>query len=195
MPVFAPLLRAVQPVVLVMSCCAGLAFAQAHSIKPGLWEVTHQAAGGNAKMDEAMKRMEQQVANMPPEQRKKMEEMMARRGVGLAGFAPGGGSVFKVCISKEMAARRQMPMQQRGDCTQNVTSQSASGMHMQFSCKTPPIQGEGDFTFSGDSAYQMTMTTTAQIHGKAETTSMNASGKWLSADCGTLKPMPDALAR
>jgi hypothetical protein len=35
----------------------------------------------------------------------------------------------------------------------------------------------------------MKMTVNGTVQGKAETMNMDASGKWLSADCGTVKPM------
>lgn len=162
---------------------------QAQSMKPGLWEITHRA-GGNPKMEEAMQRMDQQMAAMTPEQRKMMQDMMARNGVAMGAAAPGGGgTTVKVCISKEMAEQRHMPVQQQGECTRTVTSQSASSMKLQFACKNPSSSGEGTFTFGGDSAYQMVMKVTSQVQGKLETMDLNASGKWLGADCGALKPV------
>ena len=34
----------------------------------------------------------------------------------------------------------------------------------------------------------MKVTTAATVRGKAEEMHMDASGKWLSADCGSIKP-------
>jgi hypothetical protein len=44
-------------------------------------------------------------------------------------------------------------------------------------------------TFSGDTAYTMKMNTTTTVKGKPEKMTMDASGKWLSADCGAIKPI------
>jgi hypothetical protein len=163
------------------------AAAGAQTMKPGLWEVTTKI-GGSAEMDKAMAQMQQQLSSMPPAQRKQMEEMMAKQGVGLAGGS-GGGMTAKVCVSKEMAARNQMPVQQQGNCTTTTSDKTASSMKMKFTCTSPPSSGEGQFTFSGDSAYTMKMNVTSTQQGTPRNTTLDSSGKWAAADCGAVKPM------
>jgi hypothetical protein len=140
-------------------------------------------------MDEAMSKLDKQMAAMPPEQRKMMQDMMAKQGVALGGSATGGGSTLKICISKEMADRHELPAQTQGDCTTTVSDKTASGMKMSFVCKNPPSSGEGVYTFNGDSAYSMKMKINSSLKGASETTTMDSTGKWLTADCGTIKPM------
>ena len=81
--------------------------AHAQSTKPGLWEI-NQKVGGNAEMDKAMAEMQQQLASMPPAQRKQMEQMMAAQGVKLG---QGGGMSVQVCVTPEMAAQQEVPVQ------------------------------------------------------------------------------------
>ena len=157
----------------------------AQSQKPGLWEITHQG-GGNADMDAAMVQMQKELAALPPEQRKKMETMM---GGHMPKAAAGGGMSMKVCLTPEMAARNEVPKQTEGDCTTTITSRTASSMKMSFVCTNPPSKGEGVYTFAGDKAYTAAMTIQSERKGKAETTTINGSGKWLSADCGSVKPI------
>jgi hypothetical protein len=145
--------------------------------------------GGNPQMDAAMAQMQQQMAAMPPEQRKQMEAMMAQRGVNMPSAASGGGMGMKVCITPEMAARSEMPSQKEGDCTTNITSRTASGMKMSFVCTNPPSKGDGTYTFSGDTAYTMAMTIQSTQDGKTQNMTLNGSGKWLGTDCGNIKPM------
>ncbi len=161
----------------------------AQTARPGLWESTHKM-GGNPKMDAAMAQMEKQMAAMPADQRKMMQDMMAKQGVAIGGAAAGGGTVVKVCISKEMAERQQMPTQTQGECTTTISDKTASSMKMRFVCKNPPSTGEGVYTFAGDTAYTMKMNFSSTVKGKPETMTMEGSGKWLAADCGGLKPMP-----
>mgnify|MGYP002354076156 CR=1 FL=1 len=161
--------------------------AHAQTIKPGLWEVTHKMVG-NPEVDKAMAQMQQQMASMPPAQRKQMEEMFAKQGMSPPGAGSGGEMAIKVCITPEMAARQDMPMQKDGNCTSTVTSRSATGMKMNFVCKTPPSTGEGTYTFNGDAAYSMKMVVTSTQQGKPQTTSMEGQGKWLAASCGAIKP-------
>ncbi len=161
--------------------------AHAQSTRPGLWEMNSKM-GGNPELDAAMAQMQQQMAAMPPEQRKMMQDMMAKQGVNIAPGAGGGMSV-KVCITPEMAARQEMPTQTEGECTTTITSRSASSMKMNFVCKNPPSTGEGTYTFSGDTAYTMKMVMQSTRNGKPETMTIDGQGKWLSKDCGSIQPI------
>jgi len=159
----------------------------AQSTKPGLWEITNRVSG-NAEMDAGMAQMQQQLAAMPPDQRKMMEDMMARQGMSMPKVGAGGGMALKVCITPEMAAREELPQQTEGDCRTTVTSRSANSMKMRFECKNPPSSGEGTYTFQGNTAYTMKMTMKSVRNGKTETVNLDGQGKWLSADCGSVRP-------
>ena len=158
----------------------------AQTTQPGLWEVT-QKMGGNPEIDKAMAEMQNELAGMPPAQRKQMEAMMGGQGMGMPGAA-GGGTVIKTCISKDMADRAQMPTQQ-GDCTSTVLEKTRTTMKMKFAGTSPPSSGEGQFTFLSDKAYTMKMKITGLAQGKPQTTTLEGSGKWLGVDCGSVKPM------
>jgi len=175
---------------LLLAGACTLAGAQANNMKPGLWEVSSKL-GGSPEMDKAMAQMQAQLASMPPEQRKMMQDVMAKQGVGMAA-GPGGTMLSKVCITKEMLDRGQMPVQQRGTCNSTASNQSASGMDMSFSCTDPQASGQGRINFRGDSAYDMKMTMQSVQQGKPMTTTMEATGKWAGADCGGIKPMAAA---
>jgi hypothetical protein len=163
------------------------AAAHAQSIKPGLWEM-NQKVGGSPQMDQAMTQMQQQMASMPPAQRKQMEDMLAKQGMSMPTQGAGGGMVMKVCITPEMAAKQDMPMQSEGDCTSTVTSRNASALKMNFVCKNPPSTGEGTYTFSGDTAYTMKMVMNTTHKGKPQTVNLDGQGKWVAAACGAVKP-------
>ncbi|HYF20691.1 MAG TPA: DUF3617 domain-containing protein [Ramlibacter sp.] len=165
---------------------SGAALAQ-QQLKPGLWEMQHKA-GGDSKLGEAMEQMRKEMANMPPEQRKQMEAMMSRSGVQVQ-QGPGGGMSARVCLTKEMAERNEVPASQ-GDC--KITRQQRSGntLTMAFTCTNPPSSGESQVTFHSPESYAMKTTATTTVEGKAERMTMEGSGKWLSADCGSVKPVP-----
>ena len=161
--------------------------ASAQNLKPGLWEVTNNMKTGSGEMEKSMAQMQQQMASMPPEQRKMMEDMMAKQGMKM-GAGGGRGMSVKQCMTKEMIERNEMPTQQ-GDC--RTTKQQRSGNTMKFavSCTNPPSSGEGQVTFVSSEAYTMRMTVNTNVGGRPETMNMDASGKWLGADCGSIKPM------
>jgi hypothetical protein len=179
-------------IALFLMLCAGAAAAQ--NMKPGLWEVNTKM-GGNPELEKAMAAMQQQLASMPPEQRKMMEDMMAKQGVNLAGAGGGGGINVKMCVTREMAARNQLPVQTQGDCTSTHTPLVNGTMKYSFTCKNPPSSGEGEVSFSGDSSYSMKMRATSSVKGQAQQMEMSAVGKWAAADCGNIKPITPPPAK
>lgn len=162
--------------------------AWAQSLKPGLWEITtRMQGGGGERLAAAQAQMQEQMKNMPPEQRKMVEEMMSRQGVRMAPSGGGGGMNLQICMTREMAERSEVPVG-RGDC--KVTSQQRTGSTMKssFSCTNPPSSGEAQVTFSGPEAYTSKVLVNSTAGGKAETTQVESAGRWLSADCGSVKP-------
>jgi hypothetical protein len=162
--------------------------AGAQSLKPGLWEITHKMNSGNAQMDQQMAQMQKQMAAMPPAQRKQMEAMMAKQGTQMPTAAAGGGMAMKICLTKEMAERNEVPAQQ-GDCKTTHQSRTGNTMKVAFACTKPPSSGEGQYTFISPEAYTMKMAVTTTGQGKPEKMDMEGSGKWLGADCGSVKPI------
>ncbi|MBA2674398.1 DUF3617 domain-containing protein [Ramlibacter sp.] len=167
---------------------AGLALASlaasAQSLKPGLWDITSKTQGG--QMEQAQAEMRKQMAAMPPEQRKMMEDMLAKQGVKMGTGA--GGMVMQICMTKEMTERNEIPMG-NSDCKTTSQSRSGSTMKFAFACGNPPSSGEGEYTMLGSDAYKSRMTLKTVIAGKPDTMTMEGSGKWLAADCGSVKPL------
>lgn len=157
--------------------------AGAESMKAGLWEVSQKALldpAQQAQMDQAR----QALANMPAEQRQQMEQMMRQRGVKLSlgqGQAP--AITFKICVSKEQAERQQPPVDQSGRCKHDGARSGQVG-RMHFVCSEPQAEGEGEFTFDDPGHYTSKMT----IRTRGQTVSSTGEGRWLSADCGDVKP-------
>lgn len=161
------------------------ATAHAQKITPGLWEhaMTMKSAGG--QMEAGMARMQEQMAKMSPEQRKMMEDMMAKNGVGM-GAKP---NTIRVCITKEQAAREEVP-QHDGRCKQESMERSGNTMRFKFSCASdPPSRGEGEYTFTNDKAYTGRTVIDTTVKGKPERMEMNMTGQWVSADCGSVQPV------
>jgi hypothetical protein len=175
-------------IVLACAVLAGAAFpAAAQTLKPGLWEM-RQKMGGNPEMDKAMAEMQQQMAAMSPEQRKQMESMMASRGVQVAPGA-GGAMVMKMCMTKEMVERDEVPATQ-GDCKTTRQQRSGNTMSVAFTCTNPPSSGDSKITFNGPESYSSkTSVTTTQKGGRPEKMTMEGTGKWLGANCGAIKPV------
>lgn len=172
----------------LLLCLLGAAtVAQAQKLAPGLWENTLTMKSGDGKMEAAMARMQEQLAKMPPEQRAQMEAMMASRGVALGG-AGGAPNAVRVCISKEQAERNELPTGSDGRCKRDSMERTGSTLKFKVTCTDPAGTGEGTFNFISDKAYSGSMVMNVTRDGRAMRMDMQQEGKWLGADCGTLKP-------
>lgn len=164
----------------------GLSMAQAQTIKPGLWEITNQMQG-NSEAANAMAKMQKEMAQMPPSQRKMMEDMLAKQGMQM-GSTPGGGMALKMCMTQEMIDRNEMTSQQ-GDCKHTSSPRMGNSMKFSFTCTKPPSSGEGEVTFTSPEAYTTRVAVTSERRGKPEKMEMTTSGRWLGSDCGSVKPI------
>ena len=168
---------------------AGLVSAQ--SIKPGLWEFTTQMQDSSGKMAAAMAQAQKQMESMPPDQRKMMQDIMAKQGLQFGANA--SGMSVKVCMTQEMVDDNAMTKQRAddsgSDCTHTNSPRSGNSMKFSYVCTKPPSSGEGLITFTSAEAYSMKMTTTSMVRGKPEKTDMQSTGRWLGSNCGSIKPM------
>jgi hypothetical protein len=164
---------------------SGALGATAQSLKPGLWEINNKMSGGSGTAEKALTEAQKQLANMPPDQRKMMENMMANQGVGINA---GGAMTAKVCMTQEMIDHNEVPTQQ-GDCKQTTSPRTGNTMKFSFVCTRPPASGEGQVTFVSPEAYTLKMTLNTMASGKPETMNMDATGRFVSTACGNIKPM------
>ncbi|WP_426176392.1 DUF3617 domain-containing protein [Massilia sp. TWR1-2-2] len=157
--------------------------ALAQNIKPGLWETNNKIGGG--KMQGALAMVQQQMQNMSPEQRSKIEGMMSSQGVVISN----DGLVAKVCVTPDMAAKRELPIQQRtnGNCTFQPDPPSGNKMTYYFSCANPKTLGEGTATFLSPTSYTSTTKVTTTATGASETVSIDSTARWVGAECGSVK--------
>jgi hypothetical protein len=166
---------------------ASPAFAQMGKLQPGLWEQAMTMKSASGQMESQMAQMQKDLASMPPEQRKMVEDMMAKQGMSM-GSAGGRNTTIKMCISAEQAERAELP-QQEGNCKQEMVERSGSTVRYRFSCSgNPPTSGEGEYTLASPTSYSGRATVVTQVQGKPEKIEMTQTGRWLGADCGTLKP-------
>ncbi len=157
--------------------------AQNVQLNPGLWEHGFSMKSSDGKMEGAMQQMQERLAAMPPEQRKMMEDMMARQGLGIG---PQGNTV-KVCLTKEDIERGSTP--QEPGCTQ-TGRRTGNVWSMSFQCKgPPPSSGEGQLTWASPTAYSGNFTVRTTQDGKPHVMQMAQTGKWLAASCGNVRPI------
>jgi uncharacterized protein YneF (UPF0154 family) len=160
--------------------------AQAQAMKPGLWEISNKMLGGSGEMQAAMAEMQKEMENMPPEERKMMQDMMAKHG---ASISPSGAAMsVKICLTQEMINRNQINRQE-GNCRHNLSPKVGNSMKFSVACSDPVASGEGVITFISPTAYDTSMTLKTTQNGQPETMKMASSSRFLSANCGSILPI------
>lgn len=184
--------KTVARLVLLACACAALP-AGAQTMKPGLWSLSNSMTSSDPQVAQAMSAMQQQMANMSPEQRQQMQKIMQQNGMQLD-IGAGGALQTKLCMTRAMAERKEFPVQQ-GDCKQTFTQQSPTRGHIAFTCTKPKVSGEGEVTADSDTSYRADMKIRSDEEGRNRVVDMNVTGKWLSADCGNIRPIPTPPAK
>lgn len=153
-------------------------------VKPGLWEHSFTIKSESGQIEAAMAEMQRQLEQMPPAQRQMMEQMMASQGMSLR---PGGSSV-RACLTAEDIARGELPQQE--GCQQQILEQGRDRLRVRFSCAgNPPTSGEGEVVFHNPTHYAGKAVLETAIEGRPERMTVEQVGKWISADCGAIKPL------
>jgi hypothetical protein len=157
-------------------------------LRAGLWEQSMQVSSQGGQIEAAMKEAQAAMANMPPEQRKMMEQMMAARGMSVD--IPGRS--VRVCMTAEDVARDSLPPPQDG-CTQSAR-RTGNTWNISFQCPArdgqPPSSGTGTVTLESPTAYSGQFVVNTAIDGKRDKVTMTSKGRWLGADCGSVRPAP-----
>ena len=179
--------------ILVLACTYAALPAGAQIMKPGLWSLSNHMTSNDPQLAQAMAAMQQHMANMSPEQREQMQKMMQQNGMQLD-IGAGGAMQTKMCMTREMAERKEFPVQQ-GDCKQSFTQQSSTRGRIAFTCTKPKVSGEGDVTADSDTSYRAHMKIKSEEEGRNQVVDMDVTGKWLSADCGNIRPIPIPRAK
>lgn len=155
-------------------------------MKPGLWENSFIIKSQSGKIEKAMGDLKSQMANMPASQRKMMEEMMAKQGLGINEKT----NTVKVCISKEQAQNLDFPQDHNQDCTHEVVKRTSNSIKVKFNCKGEKVtSGEGEFTLLSPTSYKGKSTINTMIDDKQDIMEMDQKGKWLTSNCGSIKPV------
>lgn len=179
-----------RPSTLVFATALSLTSASAlalESVRPGLWEHSYSISSKSGQIEKAIEQAKAMMATLPPEQRQMVEQMMAKQGVSLD-FA---GTTMKMCLSEEQAKNNLIP--QLGDnCSQTVLDESSKEVRLRFECSgEPPSSGEGTIRVTSETAYSGDFQLSTVMNGQPDTLNAITEGKWLGANCGDLKPLPN----
>jgi Protein of unknown function (DUF3617) len=171
-------------VIGVAVCAFQLAVAHAGdvalNVKTGLWQTTVvMQMSGQLPMSDA------ELAKMPPERRQQMEAAMK---AAMANAAQ--PHVVKSCVTAEQLRKGlSFKTEDQPSCKRTIVSSSSSTWAMHEECsgdspRTSTIRFHANSPEEIDGEMHMTMTR----GDRTMTSNGTVHGKWLSSDCGTVKP-------
>jgi len=154
------------------------AFASEPQLRAGLWEMRMQS--------DALRGMQ----GLPPEQLEQMRKM----GIDVPKIQ-NDAIVNKVCISKEMAERKGVPMmdKQESGCEVQNYKRSGNNYTANIICDGPQMKGKGIVkgSMKNGESFESTYDFDGTMEGRPVKHQQTTSGKWISADCGNVKPLTE----
>jgi hypothetical protein len=154
--------------------------AQDNRLRPGLWEVSTTSP------------LLKLVPKISPDQMAQLRQLASQYGVGMPDISS-GAATGKVCVSPAMARQDILPGldQSRAGCRSHDARRTGTHYQVEVSCSSQDINGNGSAqgdvttpeTFTGSSQFQGT------VKGIVVDEHAQTSGRWVSADCGSVRPM------
>lgn len=159
-------------------------------VKPGLWEIklVKQWVDGRdvtPLVPAAMATMQQMMANMTPQQRRQMEATLGK---------PPTNTTQRICVSPEMAAGDKPMMPADVKCEPTSFSRTGNRVVFEFSCADQgrTTTGNGQSVLSSESVSTRIDMVTSDANGR-HTLQTESLSRFVSADCGKLKPADQVL--
>ena len=134
--------------------------------------------------------MMKNMPKIPPAQMEQMRKM----GIQMPEFKD-DGIMTKACISKAMAERNQAPemAHKESGCDTRNFQRSGNSYSADIVCDGTMMKGTGKVkgTYSGNQSFTSIYDFKGTAHGQPINEHQESAGKWLSADCGSVKPMDE----
>lgn len=154
-------------------------------VKLGLWETTTKSEMSGMPAMPAMPQIpEETLAKLPPAQRAQLEARMK------GGMGGPRTNTMKSCLTKEALDRGLNFAQNDNSCTYKVVSSSSTKQEMHSECNRGQMKMTGDLTIDRVDAEHIKggMTMKSAEGGQPMNMKMSFETKWISADCGDVKP-------
>jgi hypothetical protein len=181
-----PLKTAGLGTALALVLCAAQTI-QPLDVRYGLWEITNAPAGGSAEA--ALPAIPQlppdMLAKLTPEQRAKLQSVMQNRP------AMNQPNTRKVCVTEASMKKGldRLASADESNCTHTVTTSTSQTLDVQLAC-SGKHQATGTMHFDAvdHETIKGTLHVVAAMEGQQMTINRTIDGKWLSSDCGSVKP-------
>jgi hypothetical protein len=184
------IVRAVLPGAALLALFLPLSNAAAPSQKvlPGLWEIkvsveTVDSEPARRKYEKLRKQLE----SVPPEQRKKFEAAIPRPGVPMV-------QTERICLTPEQASKGPgfSGVDEDEDCRTEYGEPKGGRIPVKMTCKEQSATGVGEVAVAGGKGWSSNMRMITREPGEPPSeTVMRTESRWLSSDCGSVKPEKD----
>ena len=167
-------------VSLVSPLLLSTANAAEFDMRPGLWEISTTSD------------LLLLAPAIPPDQMQNLRNLAKEYGMEMP-LIENGAAISKVCITQEMAKQKALPnfYQDQTGCVTKSTSRDGNSYKVDFACESAELRGngtaEGHLTSTESFLGQTRFTGTAR--GNPVNEKADIAGKWMSANCGAVKPM------
>jgi hypothetical protein len=149
------------------------------NMSPGLWELDVKVKTKGQERDPRAE-IQKALAKMAPEQRKKMESIMASMGAGVS-----SDGAIKVCYSEEMIKKNSLtPEGKIKSCKTDVTTITPEKMITKFNCEDGT---KGVATWNMESKEKLNGL--VEMNKKGEDSTIRYKGKFVNKDCGAIRPV------
>lgn len=149
------------------------------NIKLGLWKVSMKMNADGKEMN-PMEQMQKSMAKMSPEKKKMMMEMMGKNKLGI-----GSDGAMQVCYSKEMLANPEsFTKKPDPKCKVSIITNTPSKTVMNMKCDDGTI-ADVTMLMTDSKNYSSNM----NINKNGKKSVMKSTGKFVSVDCGNVKPI------
>ena len=159
---------------------SGTVNAAEHAIKPGLWEVTTTS------------NLLSLASQIPPDQMENINAMAKEYGFEVPPIE-NGAAKSNACMTPEMANKKILPsaFQTQAGCSVKNVTQNGNSYRMEYACKNPQLDGTGvaEGTFTNTENFTGKTVFNGSVQGSPITEQANISGKWVAANCGSVKPL------
>lgn len=163
---------------LIPSVLVSTTYAEDLKLRPGLWEITTTSD------------LLRLVPHISPDQMQGLKDMAKQYGLEMPKIQ-NGAATSQVCITQEMADRKELPelSPNQAGCSTKNASRTGNNYKLEYSCAHPQLNGNG--TAEGVLTSPERFTAHTSFAGTAQGNPVNEKaeikGQWMDANCGAIK--------
>jgi hypothetical protein len=155
--------------------------AQALELLPGLWEITSDNAVAESEQMPGIPDLLDRLDSLPEDERKAMKEILDAQGIRLA------VNGIRMCISEAQAKSWELRFKDEPGCTQEITERSDDRWAFRYQC--PDVKGSGETRLLSEREFVSVINNEYAEDKRSGPARLESHGRWVSADCGGLKPV------